>query len=128
MWICRFAWHRKRELAFDRSETRRNRRYPFRARLLADLGKLSFDPDSRRLIAELLGDPDFGPSTKRAIEAVDGNRHWLRVSPREQVTTSVTGCPRELKRLLLIGGEPVVSCDIASCSSLLSSGANRRSH
>ena len=104
---------RKRELAFDRRETRRNRRYPFRARLLADLGKLSFDPDSRRLIAELLGHPDFGPSAKRAIEAVDGNKHWLRVSPREQVTTSITGCPRELKRLLLIGGEPVVSCDIA---------------
>ena len=42
-----------------------------------------------------------------------GIRHWLRVSPREQVTTSITGCPRELKRLLLIGGESVVSCDIA---------------
>ena len=104
---------RKRELAFVRRETRRNRRYPFRARLLTDLKKLSFDPSSRRLIAELLGHPDFGPSAKRAIEAVDGIKHWLRVSPRQQVTTSVTGCPRELKRLLLIGGEPVVSCDIA---------------
>ena len=104
---------RKRELAFERSERRRNRRYPFRARLLADLEKLSFDHESRRRIAELLGDPNFGPSAKRAIEAVDGNRHWLRINPREQVTTSVTGCPRELKRLLLIGEESVVSCDIA---------------
>ena len=103
----------KRELAFERRERRRNRRYPFRARLLADLQKLSFDPDSRRLIAELLGHPDFGPSAKRAIQAVDGINHWLRVSPREQVTTSVTGCPRELKRLLFVNGEPVVFCDIA---------------
>jgi hypothetical protein len=104
---------RKRELAFERSERRRNRRYPFRARLLTDLEKLSFDLDSRRLIAELLGHPDFGPSAKRAIEAVDGIKHWLRVSPREQVTTSITGCPRELKQLLLIGGESAVFCDIA---------------
>jgi hypothetical protein len=104
---------RKRELAFERSERRRNRRYPFRARLLTDLEKLSFDLDSRRLITELLGHPDFGPSAKRAIEAVDGIKHWLRVSPREQVTTSITGCPRELKQLLLIGGESAVFCDIA---------------
>jgi hypothetical protein len=93
---------RKRQLALERSERRRNRRYPFRARLLKDLGKLSFDPESRPRIAELLGHPDFGLSAKRAIEAVDGAAQWVRVSPRGQITTSVSGCPKVLKTHLLI--------------------------
>ncbi len=104
---------KKRESAPERNEKRRNRRYPFRSQLETDLKKLSFGPESRRRIAELLSNQDFAPSAKRAVEAVDGVKHKLRISPRGQVTTSVTGCPREMKAFLLLDGEPVVFCDIA---------------
>ena len=60
-----------------------------------------------------MSNQDFAPSAKRAVEAVDGVKHKLRISPRGQVTTSVTGCPREMKVFLLLNGEPVVFCDIA---------------
>jgi hypothetical protein len=103
----------KHESAFERHEKRRNRRYPFRPQLERDLKMLSFGTESRRQIAELLSNPNFAPSAKHAIEAVDGNKHWIRVSPRGQVTTSVTGCPKVLKPYLLIGGEATVSCDIS---------------
>lgn len=104
---------KKRERAPERNEKRRNRRYPFRSQLETDLKKLSFGPESRRQIAELLSDQDFAPSAKRAVETVDGVKHKLRISPRGQVTTSITGCPREMKGFLLLDGEPVVFCDIA---------------
>jgi hypothetical protein len=104
---------KKRLLASDRREERLNRRYPFRARLLGDLATFSFSPDSRAQIAELLRDPNLAPSTLRALQAVDGGAHWVRVSPRGQITTSVSGCPKALKTQFLIDGEPAVSCDIA---------------
>ena len=100
--------------AFARREERLNRHYPFRARLLSDLRRLAFSPDSRAQIAESLRDQHFGPSTLRALEAVDGAAHWVRVSPRGQITTSVSGCPRALKAQLLIGGEQGVFCDISN--------------
>ena len=104
---------KKHASAFDRCEGRLNRRYPFRARLLADLAKLTFGSESRRRIVELSRDPDFGPSAKRAVNAVDGVEHKVRVSPRGQVTTSLTGCPREMKPFLLLVGKPVAFCDIS---------------
>jgi hypothetical protein len=106
---------KKRETDTDRCEASLNRRYPFRAQLLADLGKLSFGVASRRRITELSRDPKKGAAARRTIEAVDGGSHLLRISSREQVTTSVTGCPRELKPLLLLDGEPTSLCDV-SCA------------
>ena len=41
------------------------------------------------------------------------HKHRVTVSPTGQITTSISGCPRELKKFLLIDGEPVVSCDIS---------------
>ena len=104
---------RKRLSAFARREERLNRRYPFRARLVSDLRSLSFSVNSRATIADLLRDPNLAPSTMRALEAVDGVAHWVRVSPRGQITTSVSGCPRTLKAFLLLEGKPVVFCDIS---------------
>ena len=69
--------------------------------------------NSRATIAELLRDRNFAPSTLRTLEAVDGGAHWVRVSPRGQITTSVSGCPKMLKAQLLIDGEQAVSCDIS---------------
>ena len=104
----------KRLSAFDRRADRLNRRYPFRAQLLLDLAKLTFTRASRTRIAASLRDRDLAPSTLRALEAVDGAAHWVRVSPRGQITTSVSGCPRTLKAYWLIDGEPVVLCDISN--------------
>ena len=104
---------KKRLSALDRREERLNRRYPFRARLLGDLATLSFSLDSRRMIQDLLRERNMTLAVMRALEAVDGKAHWVRVSPRGQITTSVSGCPRMLKTHLLIDGEPAVSCDIA---------------
>ena len=104
---------KKRLSALDRLEHRLNRRYPFRATLLNDLGKLCFSPDSRGLIADLLREKNLTPAVVRALQAVDGAVHWVRVSPRGQITTSVAGCPKMLKAQLLIDGEPAVSCDVS---------------
>ena len=103
----------KRLSAFARREERLNRRYPFRSTLLGDLSKLSFGVDSRATIADLLRDKNFAPSILRALEAVDGAAHWVRVSPRGQITTPVSGCPKILKAQLLIDDEQVVSCDVS---------------
>ena len=74
---------------------------------------MSFGAGSRRRITELSRDPKKAAAVRRTIEAVDGGSHVLRISPREQITTSVTGCPRGLKPLLLLDGEPTVSRDIS---------------
>ena len=103
----------KLESALPRREERLNKRYPYRKTLRSDLDRLSFAFESRRRIAELLSDPNFGPSTQRALQAVDGGKHWVKVSVTGQVTTSISGCPRELKKRLLIDGQSVVFCDIS---------------
>ena len=104
---------KKRETDSERREASLNRRYPFRVQLKADLAKLSFVAGSRGRITELSRDPKKGAAARRTSEAVEGGSHLFRISPREQITTSVTGCPRELKPLLLLDGEPTVSCDIS---------------
>jgi hypothetical protein len=105
---------KKRERATERREAGLDRRYPFRAQLKADQEKLSFDPGGRRRITELLGDPKFGPAARRAIEAVDRSKHPLpKISPRGQITTSISGCPREMKLLLRLDNEPIAFCDIS---------------
>jgi hypothetical protein len=104
---------RKQELALNRQENRLNRRYPFRAQLLADLAKLSFAPGCRKRVVELLHDPNFGATMKRTMEAIDGREHFVRINPRGQITTSLSSCPRELKAHLLIDGEPVALCDMS---------------
>ena len=62
----------KRESAKERREKRLNKRYSYRETLLSDLDRVSFASDSRSRISELLGDANFGPSTMRAVQAVDG--------------------------------------------------------
>ena len=61
----------KRQCAPQRCEERLNKKYPYRKTLRSDLDKLSFTSESRPRISQLLGDPNFEPSTKRALEAVD---------------------------------------------------------
>ena len=106
---------KKRETDTDRCEASLERRYPFRAQLKADLTKLRFGADSRQRITELSRDRNLGPSVRRVVEVLGGIDRPLKINPRGQITTPVTGCPRELKPLLLLDGEPTSLCDI-SCA------------
>ena len=107
---------RKRESVLSRIEAGINRKYPFKARLEAvDLKKLSFDSAVRRRIAQLLSSANFGRAARDAVVAVDAGGHWVKINPRGQVTTSITGCPREMKLHLLLDGEAIALCDVACC-------------
>jgi hypothetical protein len=106
---------KKRETDTDRREASLNRRYPFRAQLKADLTKLRFGVDSRLRITELSRDQKLGAAVRRVAEVLGGIDRPLKISPRGQVTTPITGCPRELKPLLLLDGEPTFLCDV-SCT------------
>ena len=106
---------KKRETDTDRCEASLNRRYPFRAQLKADLTKLRFGVESRKRITELSRDRKAGPSVRRVVEVLGGSDRPLKINPRGQITTPVSGCPRELKPLLLLDGEPTSLCDV-SCA------------
>jgi hypothetical protein len=98
--------------ADDRRENRLNRIYPFRKQLLVDLPAVSFSPSARPMIAK--GFWGKGSDNLRTlVTAIDGGRHFVRVSVRGQITTSIGSCPRELQPYLLLHGEPIVSCDIS---------------
>jgi hypothetical protein len=106
---------KKRETDTDRCEASLNRRYPFRAQLKADLTKLHFGVESRKRVTELSRDRNLGPAVRRVVEVLGGIDRPLKINQRGQVTTPVTGCPRELKPLLLLDGEPTSFCDV-SCA------------
>jgi hypothetical protein len=55
-----------------------------------------------------------GENLKRLVSAVDAQLHFVIVSERGQITTSLGSCPRELQPHLLLSGSPIVSCDISS--------------
>lgn len=104
---------RKRACADNRRECRLNRRYPFRRQLLADLATLGFSNSARRIIATGLLSKG-GENMKRLVSAIDAQAHFVKVSERGQITTSIGNCPRELQNHLLLLGEPVVTCDISN--------------
>jgi hypothetical protein len=104
---------RKRISADDRRERRLDRKYRFRRQLLADLGTLRFSDSARPIIANGLLS-NGGENLKRLVSAIDTQAHFIRVSERGQITTSIGSCPRQLQPHLLLGGEPVVSCDISN--------------
>jgi hypothetical protein len=104
---------RKLASADDRRESRLNRKYPFRKQLLRDLAAVSFSDSARRIIGNgLLG--KSGESLKRLVSAVDAQLHFVIVSERGQITTSLGSCPRELQPHLLLHSSPIVSCDISN--------------
>jgi hypothetical protein len=103
----------KRAFAFVRCEARLNRKFPWREKLLADLGTVRFSDSARRIIAKGLSGKGSENLT-RLISAVDTQAHSVTVSVRGQITTSIGSCPRDLQPHLLLDGEPTVSCDIAN--------------
>jgi hypothetical protein len=104
---------RKRESAEERREQRLNRKYKFRAQLRTDLNAISFAPAARPIIAN--GFRGKGFHNLRALtSAIDSGTHFVRVSERGQITTSLGSCPRELQSHLLLLGCPMVWCDISN--------------
>jgi hypothetical protein len=97
----------------ERRENRLNRKYPFRKQLLRDLGAVSFSDSARRIIAQ--GHSSKGSENLlRLVSAIDAQQHFVKVSERGQITTSIGSCPRDLHPHLLLNGEAIVSCDISS--------------
>ena len=88
----------KRASAFVRRDKGLNLRFPWREKLLADLGTISFSDSARQIIAR-------GYSSKgrenltRLVCAVDVQDHFVKVSERGQITTSIGSCPRGLLRI-----------------------------
>jgi hypothetical protein len=113
----------------ERCETRLNRKYPFRKQLLVDLAAISFSPSARPLIAAELSGKNFH-NLRALVTAIDGGNHFVRVSERGQITTSIGSCPRELQPHLLLHGVPTVTCDISNAhwNFLPSILANRLHH
>ena len=103
----------KLKFAGRRCENRLNRKYPFRKQLLADLATLSFSDSARRIIGNGLLRKG-GENLKRLVSAVDAQAHFVIVSERGQITTSIGTCPRDLHRHLLLHSESIVSCDISN--------------
>ena len=103
----------KRASADDRREKRLNRKFPWREKLLADLGAISFSDSARPIIARGLSTKG-GDNLRRLVSAVDAQDHFVKVSERGQITTSIGSCPRDLQPHLLLDGEPIVSCDISN--------------
>jgi len=104
---------RKRISADERLERRLNRKYRFRRQLLADLATLRFSDSARPIIGNGLLSKG-GDNLKRLVNAIDAQGHFVIVSERGQITTSIGSCPRQLQPHLLLSGEPVVTCDISN--------------
>lgn len=105
---------RKVENSVQRREAGLNRRFPFREPLLADLCKLTIPTNAQATVEGLLNDKDYQPSTQRTIAAIKAQNHTVRVKPSGLIVTSMISCPRQLKPLLHLAGEPVALCDISS--------------
>lgn len=103
----------KREHAPERRERRLNRKFSFREQLLVDLKGISFAPQGRKLIGQRINAENSG-NLIALIRAIDQPKHFVKVSVRGQITTSIGSCPRELQPHLLLYNEPTVSCDISN--------------
>ena len=102
----------KRQNATARCERRLNRKYPFREQLLTDLNAISFAQPAGLIIASGIKG-EGGDNLKLIFSAVEASKHWVRVSERGQITTSIGSCTRELQPHLLLHNEATDSCDMS---------------
>lgn len=105
----------KLEHAPARLEKGLNRRFRFRAQLLLDLRALTIPSAANAERDKLLGDPNNRHSAMRSIKAIATGEHTVTVKGSGLIVTSLVSCPRPLKPLLHLAGEPVALCDI-SCA------------
>jgi hypothetical protein len=99
--------------ADERCDNRLNRKYLFRKQLLRDLAAVSFSDSARRIIGSRLLSKG-GENLKRLVSAVDTQTHFVKVSERGQITTSLGSCPSELQSHLLLYDGATVTCDISN--------------
>ena len=105
---------RKLQGSLQRREAGLNRRFKFRQQLLVDLAQVSVPPLANKVVDELLGSPNYRPSTLRVLKAIGTREHSVRVGASGLIVTSLISCPRDLKPLLYLSDESVSLCDIAS--------------
>ena len=96
----------------ERRERRLNRKYRFRPQLLNALNCVSLTVEARSIAARAFAGKGRD-NMIRLVAALDGGDHFVRVSERGQITTSVSNCPKGLQPHLLLHGQPIVSCDIS---------------
>src|SRR5262249_12159154 len=96
----------------ERHERRLNRKYRFREQLLNDLNAVNLTREARSIMARAF----MGKGRDnmiRLVSAIDGQKHFVRISERGHITTSLSSCPKELQSQLLLYGEPIFYCDVS---------------
>ena len=107
--------HRKLLDWEGRSERRLNRKHPEREKLMADLSAVHLSKEGLRIAHQLQATKNKGPSTNRLLDLIhDDNPPKLSIDPARHISTAVSGCPREFKPHLTLGGRPTEYCDISS--------------
>ncbi|MDA1006321.1 MAG: hypothetical protein O3A87_07545 [Verrucomicrobia bacterium] len=98
-----------------RNERRQNRNHSFREALMQDLVTVHLSEEGQRIAHRLQATENKGPCTKRLLDAIHGETApKLSIDPAGHITTVVSGCPKELKPHLTLGGRPTEYCDISS--------------
>lgn len=105
---------KKLETAPSRKDRRLNSKQPWRKALLEALPRVDLSPQGANLALDLLLSENNKKEAVQRLLDVLRNRGKMRIScsPGDHITTSLSGCPRELKPELLIAGESVALCDI----------------
>lgn len=97
----------------NRNEQRKNRKHPFRARLIEDMEKLSLAPEGKSAALDLITAGEKVDASKRTLESLKGaSRKTVSVDKVGTVRTFINSTPRELKSHFLINGIPSSKLDI----------------
>ena len=97
-----------------RLENRLNRKWEWRKTLIEDLGRVTISHQGYKMASRLFKDGKKEAATRIILKFLDGAaKVTASTNPFGTVRTNLSSCPRELKPELLIGGAPVVICDIS---------------
>jgi len=103
----------KLENAESRNELRKNRKHPFRARLIEDLKRVTLSTNGKAEAFDMKRAGRKQDALERSLEYLEGKRiRLLSVDATGTAHCFINGMPKELKRHLEIDGKPVVKCDI----------------
>ena len=105
---------RKRMEAECRKEARLQKKQPWRCKLFKDLNSLSFSYRGQEIASYLLSKPNFKNAVCNTAQAMDGKNHYIKTNQVGQISTSIHGCPKELKTNLTLYGSEVEVCDITN--------------
>ena len=104
----------KLENAPERKEKRDNSRYPFRAQLLVDLGKVSLTEEGGRMLHALQSNGEKDQAGRIVRDFIYGDRPAkVTFALTGTAFTNLCSCPKELKPELVLDGRKVALCDIS---------------